>query len=448
MIPSTSANTPTVQTATVQTTQDVVQTGAQAYSPAKREAASKVLPPGVPKDLQQPDAGKMLSFEPKQSQQAGRSDEDQAARKVVIGLPYRTDRRGGGHIGGDVPSGLKMGYTGSPLPKIEITEEGYANEKVAVKVLPHRFDAIPEEKYNEFGAATDADRTRVYNAEVIPGLVESRGTLTDESARAIMSQLDLLYIPGDAYEPVDLRGAHFNPCQQGSLQDQDRLSRDQYEKTLIGAAMNQGVPIFAACAGTWRVAQQLGGEVKSLTPMERMVHFSHANVTQHRHDLVIEQSLADLLGKDLTSAIANETGLLGDKLRISVNSTHAGAVIIEKRGNVLSLVSSNAEFNPNNRLEVSCYAEGYEGREAVAEGFVQKVGAPIHAFQWHPELFNRVENDANYSLFLESQSPTPGTPRLSQTIGEKIMSATFEAAQTRANKRDMHQELLLKTTLI
>ena len=176
------------------------------------------------------------------------------------------------------------------------------------------------------------------------------------------------------------------------------------------------------------------------------MHINQDAITQHRHDLVIEQSLADLLGEDLTSAIANETGLLGEKLQISVNSTHRGAVVIEKKGNVLSLVSSNAEFNPNNRLEVSCYTEGYEGREAVAEGFVQKVGAPIHAFQWHPELFNRVENDANYSLFLETQSATRSTPRLSQTIGEKIMSATFEAAQTRANKRDMHQELLLKTT--
>ncbi|MET3130747.1 anthranilate/para-aminobenzoate synthase component II [Oxalobacteraceae bacterium GrIS 1.11] len=162
----------------------------------------------------------------------------------------------------------------------------------------------------------------------------------------------------------------------------EHTSRAKYELALIDIARNRGIPILAICAGSWRLLEGYGGQVRTLRigAGQRDKHKAPGQDvwgTSHSVDLSRGTMLRSLHG-----------GAPNGRLE-TVNSTHWAVACARHAENEL-VMNPNAAINtnradPHRFLEIAAWAD--DPVEATVEAFESRQGAPAMGIQWHPETY-------------------------------------------------------------
>jgi putative glutamine amidotransferase len=153
------------------------------------------------------------------------------------------------------------------------------------------------------------------------------------------------------------------------------LIRDMQEMNLLDLCLETGTPVLGICRGIQFINAKLGGGLWQDLPTQfkpnAPQHIDHANhIDGHpapgaaRHDVILEPSLAKMLGAD----------------RITVNSHH--------------------------HQGVKTVAPGAEILATAPDGLVEAIRIPDQPFclavQWHPEETDDAPSDALFAAFIEA----------------------------------------------
>lgn len=137
--------------------------------------------------------------------------------------------------------------------------------------------------------------------------------------------------------------------------------RDQYEISLISAAIERGIPILGICRGTQILNVSLGGSL--VAHLEQQNGFSHATTEMgpdvRRHRISIQE------GSQLARAVSVDQSEVES---IMVNSFHHQAV--DRPGNDLTIVA--------------------RAEDGTVEG-IEVLGSNVLGVQWHPEMHDGVD---------------------------------------------------------
>jgi len=207
--------------------------------------------------------------------------------------------------------------------------------------------------------------------------------LTREApVEALVSRLDGVLMSG---------GEDVLPARYGGIETMHDTrhdpERDEFEQSLVDAALEQGVPILAICRGCQMLNVALGGTL--VAHLDEVDGFSHAWGADHpsivRHSVTLEPDAA------LVGALRFQ---LDETYSLSVNSYHHQAV--DQPGRGLRVV----------------------GR--ASDGTVEAIEMPerhVYGVQWHPEM--HAGTDPIFPWFVdivrESRS-IPTSPPLSRRV--------------------------------
>ena len=333
---------------------------------------------------------------------------------IRVGVIFRTDSRGAAHIDHDLKAIASMNNLGLPFRIVGVTLPRGANggESPNRKVSGKDLDGIdmlyvpggPTANDTQVG---ETEEEREFNKPLQlsdPGIFNKPKPPKPDGAPKFDSdnfkkskKLQTEYEATDAYkkylklskEFIAQREYHqkkqseYNKYQKDIAKHtrvlKEHTERGGYELKLIEMAKSRGIPIMAVCAGSWRLLQSYGGQVRTLPQEERSVHKAEdrGETWQIGHGV-------DVDGSSFIGQSAGTQTHLGN-----VNTTH-WAVANEKSGKFVK----HAEKDPNELIKVSARtgkgittSRGDENRdnEKTVEAFESKFGAPNLGIQWHPE---------------------------------------------------------------
>ena len=350
-------------------------------------------------------------------------------KEIHVGVTFRTDSRGSAHTGHDMEAVKAMNDLGLPFTVVGVTlprgaEGGLSPERIA---KPDELDGIdllyvpggptandtqtganPEDaNFNRPMAPTPVDHPGEFELDkpVAPPAPEfDRNDIVgfkDRLSQYKASQQYRTYIElNEAYNAQ--RQVHEQRMSQYSqfIKEHEKFERinkehterASYELKLIEMAKTRGIPVMAVCAGSWRLLESYGGEVRTLPPQERAVHKATdtSQTWNIGHDITVESGtiLSGMMGR---SGISE-----------NVNTTHWAVASEDVSGR---LKKSNSDQEPNDLLTVTARTTGGNTREILAptdsthsitvtntdehektvEGFESRYGAPNLGLQWHPE---------------------------------------------------------------
>lgn len=312
--------------------------------------------------------------------------------KVTIGVSVRPDNRGGAHTSDMNAVGACNQLFGPAVL--------FGKDELRITV---ETKAVPDSKDPGNGRQLQQER------------LDYVGT---PKFKRELEGVDLLYIPGAPVAPrTQPTNAHGMRPSRG-FKFYEAASRDAFESLVIEKAMTMGIPILAVCAGSWRLLESFGGEVRELSPKDYQTHGAKgwsgthglkADTTKHGvlPDAMIDVTAAseekkkgarnafgggrprdiDVKGANTTHwAVAAEETVKGKpqlkKHGAAAPNTHATASTTKASETLKAMPS--ALRTPADLLDVMVREPG----SGTVEAFESTTGAPVIGTQWHPESFN------------------------------------------------------------
>ncbi|MEJ8675146.1 MARTX multifunctional-autoprocessing repeats-in-toxin holotoxin RtxA [Chromobacterium amazonense] len=156
----------------------------------------------------------------------------------------------------------------------------------------------------------------------------------------------------------------------------EHQSRSAYELRLLDIARARGIPIMAVCAGSWRLLELYGGEVRTLRRSHSRDQHKASNPAQ---TWKLEHELRLMDGKVLSQLTETQEG--GDSKITGINSTHWAAPTYDDTPEGRKLRSGIGV--PSRWLSIS--AEDPD--TLTVEAFESRNGVPVMGLQWHPEAY-------------------------------------------------------------
>ncbi len=156
----------------------------------------------------------------------------------------------------------------------------------------------------------------------------------------------------------------------------EHQSRSAYELRLLDMARARGIPIMAVCAGSWRLLELYGGEVRTLRRSHSRDQHKASNPAQ---TWKLEHELRLMDGKVLSQLTETQEG--GDSKITGINSTHWAAPTYDDTPEGRKLRSGIGV--PSRWLSIS--AEDPD--TLTVEAFESRYGVPVMGLQWHPEAY-------------------------------------------------------------
>lgn len=346
---------------------------------------------------------------PKPSSPSSTSLQQYQKLDILIGISVRPDSFGHAHTHDlNGISGAKLLFNKNQPICIGISGQEYS-----VNVVPVPIPKLPQ-TYQTWAKSIDSSvqdwasalgsKKEVPNTKTDVGK-KSTGKLHEERANfnpADLNGIDLLYIPGAPVAARSQQGDSHKMKATTGFKLTEADSRDAFEAKIIEVAMNRGIPILAVCAGSWRLIESYGGQVRELSPTEIGTHHNSANVWSCHH-------LVNVLSKQeapgLVTSIAHAHGLdIGkDRRQLQgVNSTHWAVTdvqhsVIQEGENKGRIDPTKATFtkrqtghgqtsdslDPSQLLKPVAFEKG----TYTVEAFESSFGVPIVGTQWHPESF-------------------------------------------------------------
>jgi putative glutamine amidotransferase len=217
---------------------------------------------------------------------------------------------------------------------------------------------------------------------------------------ADLNGIDLLYIPGAPVaaksQQTDVHGLKATP----GFKTTEANSRDAFEAKIIEVAMNRGIPILAVCAGSWRLIESYGGQVRELSPTELGTHHNSASVWSCNHSVNV---LSNQEAPGLVTSAAHGVPIdEGRQQLLGANSTHWAVTDVQhskiqegiNRGQIdptkatftkrqTGLGQTSDSLDPSQLLKPVAFEPG----TYTVEAFESSFGVPIVGTQWHPESF-------------------------------------------------------------
>ena len=197
--------------------------------------------------------------------------------------------------------------------------------------------------------------------------------------------IDLLYIPGaPVATPSQDSNIHKMKApdvtkKPDNFKAKEASSRDSFESKLIETAMNRCIPVLAVCAGSWRLLEAFGGQVRELSKKDAKIHRNKNKLWSTHHEIEVEADARGLMKE----AAADKTIFQG------ANTTH-WAVADAKQGSLVNRHNPTKASNNSptrERLQASKLLQviAKEPSLGTVEGFESQFGIPIMGAQWHPE---------------------------------------------------------------
>ena len=231
-----------------------------------------------------------------------------------------------------------------------------------------------------------------------------------------LNDIDMIYAPGapianDTQVGDTPADALMNVPKPGHVKEIERVSRAPYELRLLQMAQTKGVPVLAVCAGSWRLLQAHGGQVRTLPEQERNTHINPEAPWALEHNSKIEESshVADFM----------------NARQIKTNSLH-WATADESEPN--KLVRRQDIRDPNTNLQVSARTSE-PGQPATVEAFETRHGVPQIGVQWHPEAY--------LPGMRNEETATPEQ----RVISQNLFRGLSQAADSRRAKRKVLAQL-------
>lgn len=201
-------------------------------------------------------------------------------------------------------------------------------------------------------------------------------------------------IPPDAKNINDL-GLLFIPgVSQQEYGTPEYQLRAAFEDDLIYQARLRGQPILAVCGGFWRLWEQFGGKVVSVSEhnyrggMPRIIDTTGKvgyNVTIHRIQITTPAFL-------LRAAMRTK---LDDNIHFPVNSVHSYAPDASTCPN--GLIISALSLQDDHIAPISAHTkERMKPQSDSVEAAESQYGAPVIGVQWHPEAFSSMNGEEMY----------------------------------------------------
>lgn len=293
--------------------------------------------------------------------------------KIKIGVSVRPDNRGNAHTS-DVNAVAACGKLFA-----DPVVYGKGTLRVTVEVVP-----IPDARNPSNGRMLADDRTKFLNTSRF---------------KTQLGGIDLLYIPGAPVAPSTQRTDEHGMKATRGFKYYESVSRDPFETALIEKAMTLGIPVLAVCAGSWRLLETFGGEVRELNEEEYALHGKRGWAGSHGleadttkrgliPDAMIEaKAPSQEAKKTARNAFSDpEKGRPASYTSSGANTTHwavANTITTDKGKQELKRHDKGMR-TPADLLDVMVTEPGTQ----TVEAFESKFGAPIIGTQWHPESFN------------------------------------------------------------
>lgn len=217
-------------------------------------------------------------------------------------------------------------------------------------------------------------------------------------------------LPFLAEEPHE-SGLLFIP---GRMRDREyNFSRKAHEEKLIRGALKRGQPIFAVCAGSWRLWEELYKQDLWELDQPQDINLPEFYEDVKDHSASRMMKLSDKTGEvvynmDIHGVVFKEDTLLGKIINLKkgcalkTNSVHWKKIkkstspkTVEISGTSIQLKSIERNNRHGNRM---C------PEKDVIEGFETKFGAPVIGIQFHPEAYSRNNRFCNRLIRFMSEA--------------------------------------------
>lgn len=156
----------------------------------------------------------------------------------------------------------------------------------------------------------------------------------------------------------------------------EHQSRSTYELRLLEIARARGIPIIAVCAGSWRLLELYGGEVRTLRRSSSRDQHKASNPAETWQ---LEHELRLMDGKVISQLMETQEG--GDSKITGINSTHWAVPTYDDTPEGRKLRDGTG--TPSRWLSIS--AE--DPNTLTVEAFESRYGVPVMGLQWHPEAY-------------------------------------------------------------
>lgn len=230
------------------------------------------------------------------------------------------------------------------------------------------------------------------NVQAVVDKIESKRAafnFADSFSAQQLDGIDLLYIPGaPVASPTQATNTTGTKATSG-FKATEAKSRDPFEARLIEAAMARGIPILAVCAGSWRLLEAFGGQVRELSSDEIGTHYGGGFNQNHGLHVLAPSKSPGVVTSASMPFDPKKQGHQGGGLVFSgANSTHWAVAKttsgdLAKRPESAKLNRTSDKLDPSQLLSISAK----EPSTGTVEAFESKHGAPIVGAQWHPESF-------------------------------------------------------------
>lgn len=179
--------------------------------------------------------------------------------------------------------------------------------------------------------------------------------------------------------------------EKGTALSEDK--REVYEHSLIREARNRGMPILGLCAGSWRLWQHYGGQLK---PAQNHCYGGGMFYIKKDGNVGVNKQI-HRISVNSTSLLARAMQLPTKRTQPAVNSVHWLAPDIKTLPEDLQVSASavpDEAIAPNSRQGSTMKVE-----KKTVEAFETKHGAPVLAIQWHGEAYcDQTSTDSNAKL--------------------------------------------------
>jgi len=109
------------------------------------------------------------------------------------------------------------------------------------------------------------------------------GMSLEDSIQTYLDSVDAIYIPGIGVDP----SPEF--CVDTPSRPAPDPRRESFELALIDGARTRGMPIFAVCAGTWRLASAYGGKTAALVGDSLALNNQPTKLREDVHNISVRQ---------------------------------------------------------------------------------------------------------------------------------------------------------------